>query len=256
MNTQQASDFTKIQARFNTRMPLTSKNVDEVIQKRLLAKNDLGKQILEVVYKQQVNNFGTLFDFSDGSQTYKNFRSENHFIDSYPFIPYQFTLFQMVLKSLSEHNGFEGKHSSVGERSMLAVFQDVAKLVSNDEVGHLATFDLMYQGIRNVLKSQIQQTVQIAENNLGNEFAIRVLKALFLVKYVKGFKATIHNLSVLMTDQFDQDLPSLQKKVQEAVNLLEQQTYIQRNGDQYEFLTDEEKDIENEIKNTSVDTDL
>ena len=35
----------------------------------------------------------------------------------------------------------------------------------------------------------------------------------------------------------------------EALNLLEQQTYIQRNGDQYEFLTDEEKDqVENAVK--------
>ena len=42
--------------------------------------------------------------------------------------------------------------------------------------------------------------------------------------------------------------------MQEALNLLEQQTYIQRNGEVYEFLTDEEKDIEQEIKNTEVDT--
>jgi hypothetical protein len=33
---------------------------------------------------------------------------------------------------------------------------------------------------------------------------------------------------------------------------LEQQTYIQRNGELYEFLTDEEKDVEQEIKNTDV----
>ena len=36
--------------------------------------------------------------------------------------------------------------------------------------------------------------------------------------------------------------------------MLEQQTYIQRNGEVYEYLTDEEKDIENEIKNTEIDT--
>ena len=30
--------------------------------------------------------------------------------------------------------------------------------------------------------------------------------------------------------------------------LLENQTYIQRNGDLYEYLTDDEKDIEEEIK--------
>ena len=43
---------------------------------------------------QQVNNFKTLFDFTDGSQQYKNFQDRDHFIHSYPFVPYQFVLFQ------------------------------------------------------------------------------------------------------------------------------------------------------------------
>ena len=46
----------------------------------------------------------------------------------------------------------------------------------------------------------------------------------------------------------------LRKELEEALNLLEQQTYIQRNGDVYEYLTDEEKDIEEEIKRTDIDT--
>ena len=49
------------------------------------------------------------------------------------------------------------------------------------------------------------------------------------------------------------DIKKHEKAVQEALNLLENQTYIQRNGDEYEFLTDDEKDIENEIKTTSID---
>jgi hypothetical protein len=51
-----------------------------------------------------------------------------------------------------------------------------------------------------------------------------------------------------------QDLPALRKRVEEALSLLEQQTYVQRNGDLYEYLTDEEKDVEQEIKNTEVES--
>lgn len=79
------------------------------------------------------------------------------------------------------------------------------------------------------------------------------MKALFLVKHIKTFKPTVRNLRVLMTDSFKPDLPELTKKVEEALNLLEQQTYIQRNGDLYEYLTDDEKNIEQEIKNTEVE---
>ena len=35
---------------------------------------------------------------------------------------------------------------------------------------------------------------------------------------------------------------------------MEQQSYVQRNGEQYEYLTDEEKDVEQEIKNTEVES--
>ena len=45
MSAQQTNDFSKIQARFGIRLPLTSRNVEEVIQKRLLEKTPIRKSI-------------------------------------------------------------------------------------------------------------------------------------------------------------------------------------------------------------------
>ncbi|MDD3127613.1 MAG: BREX system P-loop protein BrxC, partial [Candidatus Izemoplasmatales bacterium] len=254
MGKQQGNDFSKIQARFANRMKLTSADVAEVIQKRLLSKTEEGVRLLSDIYHAQSNNFKTLFGFADGAQTYRNFQDRDHFIHSYPFIPYQFALFQSVIQSLSQHNAFEGKHSSVGERSMLGVFQQVTIQIGNHEIGQLGTFDLMFEGIRTALKSQIQKAVIQAEKHLDDPFAIRLLKTLFLVKYVKEFKSTVRNLCVLMLDGFNQDLPALRKRIEEALSILEQQTYVQRNGELYEYLTDEEKDVEQEIKNTEVES--
>lgn len=254
MNKQQGNDFSKIQDRFENRMKLTSTDVAEVIQKRLLMKNENGSQILSDIYHTQSENFKTLFDFADRSKTYKNFQDRDHFIHSYPFIPYQFALFQSAIQNLSLHNAFEGKHSSVGERSMLGVFQQVAIQISDHNPGELATFDLMFEGIRTALKGNIQRSVLEAEKHVDQPFAIKLLKALFLVKYVKEFNATIRNLSILMLDGFDRNQPKLLREVEEALNILEQQSYIQRTGESYEYLTDEEKDVEDEIKNTSVES--
>jgi len=172
MSRQQSNDFSKIQARFSNRMKLTSADVAEVIQKRLLMKNDEGVELLSDIYHAEANNFKTLFDFADGSQTYRNFQDRDHFIHSYPFIPYQFALFQSAIANLSQHSAFEGKHSSVGERSMLGVFQQVAILISEHETGQLATFDLMFEGIRTALKSNIQRAILQSEKHLDNPFAI------------------------------------------------------------------------------------
>ena len=257
ISAKQSNDFSKIQARFNIRLPLTSRNVEEVIQKRLLKKKPEIENQLKLIYDQESSNFGTLLNFADGSVSLNNFKDENHFIESYPFIPYQFTLFRESIKGLSDHNAFEGRHASVGERSLLGVFRDVSIAISSKQVGAIAPFDMMYSGISSVLKTFIQSSIQVAEANLNNVFAVRVLKALFLVKYYDQFKPTLHNITILMLEAFDVNLPELKEKIKEALNILEQETYIQRNGEMYEFLTIEEKDIETEIKNTELEnTDL
>lgn len=253
MDSKQNNDFSKIQARFANRMKLTSADVAEVIQKRLLLKTDDGVEVLSAIYHKESNNFKTLFDFSDGA-VYRNFQDREHFIQAYPFIPYQFVLFQSSIQTLSKHNAFEGEHSSVGERSMLGVFREVAIKINEHEIGKLATFDLMFEGISTALKSQISRAINVADKNLDNKFAVKLLKVLFLVKYIKEFKSTIRNLMVLMLEDFNQNQLVLRKNIEEALNLLEQQTYIQRSGEVYEFLTDEEQDVESEIKNTEVET--
>jgi energy-coupling factor transporter ATP-binding protein EcfA2 len=254
VNSQESNDFSRIQDRFKNRMKLNSQDVAEVIQMRLLDKRPEHMTDLSDLYHQQENNFKTLFDFADGSATFPNFRDKEHFIHSYPFVPYQFLLFQESIQGLSKHNAFEGQHSSVGERSMLGVFQQVAVGIKAHSLGDLATFDLMFEGIRTALKGAIQQSILRAEQTLTSDFALRVLKSLFLVKYVKSFKPSLRNICVLMQDNFVSSLPKLKAEVEEALALLENETYIQRNGDLYEYLTDEEQDVEAEIKNTDVDS--
>jgi len=250
---QQGNDFTKIQARFKTRVKLTSADVEEVIRKRLLEKNGVGEAALEAIYAKESANFKTLFDFVDGAKTYRNYTDAAHFVGTYPFVSYQFPLFQAGIEGISDHNVFEGRNSSVGERSMLGVVQQVAKDIGNVEVGTLATFDRMFAGIRASLKSAAQRSIDVAERNLDNQLAIRLLKALFLVKYVESFQATPRNLTVLVYDRFGLDLPALAEDVKEALTLLETQTYVQRNGNVYEYLTNEEQVIEEEIKNVDID---
>ncbi len=103
----EGNDFTKIQARFANRMKLTSTNVAEVIQKRLLAKTEAGVKALLPLYERESGNFRTLFDFTE-ARSNRNFENEDHFCNCYPFIPYQFELFQLAIRGLSTHNAFEG----------------------------------------------------------------------------------------------------------------------------------------------------
>jgi hypothetical protein len=254
LNAQRRHDFTRIQARFAVKIPLTSANADEVIQKRLLLKKDEANQLFSAIYDKEQHNVRTLLKFNDSSRQYQTYRDAAHFAITYPFIPYQFDLFQATIKALSDHNAFIGSQQSVGERSMLGVFQHVAKANAQKDLGSIVSFAQMYEGIKDVLQSNIQSDILQAEKSIGSELAIEVLKALFMVKYVKGFHTSVSNIAILLLPKFDIDLASFQKQVQEALNLLESQTYIKRTaGDFYEYLTNQEKDVENEIRNTEID---
>lgn len=77
---------------------------------------------------------------------------------------------------------------------------------------------------------------------------------LLLVKHVDGFPTTPHNLRILLTDQFDMDVMELERNIKYVLGELEKDTYVQRVGDTYNYLTNEEQDIEQEIKNTDIDS--
>ncbi len=244
---EQADDLSKIQGRFKTKLSLASADVKEVIQARLLNKNPVEPEQLIKIYETEKDNFLALYRFGDNSIQLKGWQNCQDFCGLYPFHPYQMSLFQQAIQSLAAHSIFEGRNMSVGERPMLSVFQDVAKNIKEERVGRFASFDELYDGISKDIRSDKKQTITSAQNQLNN-FELRILKALFLLKWVSQFKCTARNISILLINQTNCEIKKHEQKVNDALINLEQQSYLQRNGDIYEFLTDKEKDIEQEIK--------
>ena len=253
INAQQQHDFARIMGRFKTKLNLTSANADEVIKKRILAKNETASTQLRHIFFEHQASFRSLFYFTDGMQ-YRQIQSEEDFENNYPFIPYQFDLLGQSLLELSRHNAMLGRAQSVGERSMLEVFQTAAKAIKEEEVGILSDFGNFYQSLEPILKTEVVKALNLAATNpLLNDFDRKVLKTLFMVRYVESFKPNVSNIAILLITRLDEDKLALEKRAQESLNKLENQTFIQRNGDLYYYLTNEEKDIIEEIKNVVVD---
>ena len=82
-----------------------------------------------------------------------------------------------------------------------------------------------------------------------------VLKLLYLIRYVDSdIKSTLDAIVILMADNINLDKIKMREQVRESLDRLLSQNYIGRNGNTYNFLTDEEQDIARDIKDTSVDT--
>ena len=253
------NDFSKIQGRFDTRLSLSSANVDEVIRKRVLEKNATGKQTLSLLYDDKATIIKNLIIFNDGVEK-KLYSGRDNFAEVYPFIPYQFNLLGSVLTSIRTH-GASGKHLAEGERSMLALFKESAVKIMNNAPGTIVPFNMFYDALEQFLDHSHKGVISRALDNeylnpsCDDEcFDVNVLKTLFMIKYVKEIKANIEDITSLMVSDISDDRITLTKKVEEALGRLIRQTLVQKNGDVYIFLTDEEQEINRAIEGQNVES--
>ena len=253
-----ADEFSRIQARFKTRLSLSSSSVDEVIQKRILKKKPAVENELENLYHENDSVLRNLFSFTDSILDIKGYSGPSEFAVNFPFVPYQFIIMQKVFAEIRKH-GNSGKHLSGGERSMLSGFQEATQKIQTQDEYALVPFFRFYDTVHTFLDSSIRRVIErcekAAENAAGIEAQdVDVLKLLYLIRYVDDIPANVDNIVILMADDIRSDKIILREKARESLNRLMSQNYIGRTGDTYNFLTDEEQDIAREIKNTNVDT--
>ncbi len=247
-------DFSKIQGRFYTRLQLSSSNTSEVIQKRLLQKTESAAQPLAQVFAEQGDILRNQLGFDKTTTAALNgYDDAPSFVDNYPFVPYHYPLVQKVFESIRS-KGATGKHLAMGERSLLDAFQSAARQVKDDDIGVLIPFYCFYSPIESFLEPAVKRTIdQACELEVLTEFDGKLLKTLFLIRYVDVLKSTLDNLVTLCIDRIDADKITLRQHIEASLNRLERQMLIARNGDEYVFLTNEEKEIENEILHTDIE---
>ncbi len=249
------NNFSKIQGRFDTKLSLSSSDIDEVIKKRILDKKEEYKESLELIYDKDESIIKNLLLFKNAAYQ-KLYTDRIDFAQNYPFIPYQFRLLQNVFTDIRKH-GYAGKHLSSGERSLIGAFQGTAKRYSDYAIGTLVPFYAFYDTIEEFLEHQVKNVINSARDavkaNELKEIDIKVLKMLFMLKNIKEIPANVDNLATLYVSNIKDDKILIKKEITDSLRRLETQTLIQRNNEEYKFLTDEEQEINREIKQIIID---
>ncbi|MGE9772662.1 BREX system P-loop protein BrxC [Acinetobacter baumannii] len=252
MSSSKANDFSKIAGRFKTRLSLSSSNTDEVIQKRLLRKTPEAEALLRSVFEQKGDILKNQITFDRSGPTLKNYEGPDSFIHNYPFAPYHFQLVQKVFEEIRKV-GATGAHLAYGERSMLDAFQMAANAIATDEVGALVPFHRFYTSVEGFLDTAVKRTIdQAGQNKTLDGFDVQMLRTLFMIRYVDIIKGTLDNLVTLSIEKIDEDKLALRKRIEESLLRLEKESLITRNGDEFLFLTNEERDITRKIKATDL----
>ena len=255
MKQTRVNDFSKIQGRFRTRLSLSSANVDEVIQARLLAKRPEVVDDLQTLFAEKGDILKNQLTFTNCGMTFKSYKDSEDFTLNYPFAPYQFQLVQKIFEVIRKA-GATGLNLSRGERSILDAFQSAGKQVACQEVGILVPLYRFYPSIESFLDTSVKRTINQAKENTSLEqpFDIELLQVLFLIRYAEEIKGNVTNLVTFCLDEIDIDRLALRRKVEETLQRLEKETLINRSDDNYFFLTNEERDINREIKTVELNS--
>ena len=100
----------------------------------------------------------------------------------------------------------------------------------------------------------LERDAAAGDGNFAKRGDVDILKLLFLIRYVDGMAGNLENLCTLMISDVHDDKITMRRDIQQA---LEQagacKTDVSRNGEIYLFLTDEEQEINNDIRRTLVD---
>ncbi len=250
-------DFSKILGRFDTKIKLSSTDIDEVIRQRLLAKTDDATTSLVSTYNTRQAEITNLLTFGEGGTYKATYRSSQDFAATYPYIPYQFKLLQDTYMSIRE-KGFAGAHLSSGARSLLGAIQETAKALALSEVGTLVPFSAFYETVVTAIDSSIirifdKVNEMIKDGQLESQ-DVEILKTLFLLRSSQETMPTnLDNLAVLSVTNLSDNILDIKKNLADSLKRLEDRVLIQKLGDNYRFLTDEEQDINREIKSQTFD---
>lgn len=250
-------DFSKILGRFDTKIKLSSTDIDEVIRQRLLAKTDDATTSLVSTYNTRQAEIANLLTFGEGGTYKATYRSAQDFAETYPYIPYQFKLVQEVFMTL-RRQGYAGSHLSSGARSLLGAIQETAKKRTDSEIGTLVPFYDFYDTVVTSINSSFIRTFDEVKSMIKTgdleQQDEEILKTLFMLRGSQETLPTnLDNLAVLSVTNLSDNILDIKKNLADSLKRLEDRVLIQKLGDNYRFLTDEEQDINREIKNQIID---
>lgn len=251
-------DFSKIQGRFDTRISLSSADADTVIKKRILEKTEAGTDALTAFYEGKENEIQNLFHFT-GEVEHKLYKNKEDYAAVFPFVPYQFSLLGQTLTEVRK-SGASGKHLSSGERSLLSLFKESAQNHMHEGLDLLMPYYAFYGPLEDFLdhnnRSVISNALKNEKINPDHEedcFTVNVLKVLFMIKNLKTLEPNLENITTLMIDNVSCDRIKMKEEVEKSLKILCGQMLVQKNGDCYTFLSDEEQTINRTIGDIEVE---
>ena len=245
------NDINIITDRFQEKIHLSSQQVDKVTKERVLAKTEEGEQKLRQFYEENNGAINELSNLNGKFST--NIDSVDEFVDYYPFFNYQMRLLKNFLYAV-----FQQAKAGGSERGMLVT---VDRLLKNEDIfqENIGKFVTAYQlcdyGFP-MPPSELEEKFNQAKQDLEDE-GVEVdgeylLKTLFFLERSEDLKTSIDNIVRAYTEDIDHYIGEIKPEFEEAMELLEEKTYVLQENMEYKITSDVEKKMLEEMNQINV----
>jgi hypothetical protein len=140
---------------------------------------------------------------------------------------------------------------------MISAFQDALIKFKDKDILSFVPFYVFFDYIEKFLNSSIKAVFKnLQKHSEITDFDIVVLKAVFLLKYVRDIPSTVQNIAILVIEDIYQDKFELKNKVKDSLERLSDLIFVEKNGEEFNFLDLNEQNMIREIKKIKIEKEI
>lgn len=251
------TDYAKIMDRFDTKLHLTSDNIVKVLEERILKKKEVVAPDISNIHSGYTGTI-SFASIIQGANRPIVECTEDNFVFSYPFLPYQLQITQDIFTNIRRGAGGRLKQITGTERSMLGVTQAILKSpvtdFKNSEIGRLATLDEIFDQIVTEIPPDALKDIEALKIELAEKPGIvkRTLKALYLLQQIDWIPKTAENITKTLVNDVNVNSTQFQSIISSALDELVKGRYVICENNLYEYISGAKKTIEDDISRETI----
>ena len=246
----QQEQYAKINQRFSQKIKLSNDDMSQVVEERLLHKNDGGRKLLAARFAAHMGQIADLGSLKNPQRIYP-VPNERLFPLCYPYLPWIVDVIPDVVKGVAQAAG-RGDALTGATRTMISVVQgailDTPGLLQAP-IGRLLNLVDLYPQLVVDVPVETKTDLNSIPNKVSDasEFTSKTAVALYLLGQAAYIPCTVENLSRALVSNLDDILAALGARIEPELARLIDAGYVKQVGEVYEFLTTQQRTFQDKV---------
>jgi hypothetical protein len=242
--------YAKINQRFDIQCRLSNEDIYEVVQKRLLRKNQAANVQLRQRFEERKGELTDMGSLMNASRVYPKPMADN-FADFYPYLPWTVSVIPNVIKNIAQATGRDEALTG-SNRTMMGVVQSGILETDNilrKPIGALISLADLYPQLSSDAPIETRTDMNRILENVkdATDFTVKVAYALYLLGQDEYIPCSLQNVTLAVVDSTEANLGTLRPRIKTELDRLVHADYAKQVGEIYTFLSTQQRGFQDKV---------